>query len=690
LSNRLFQIWEFSRKNTDPSGEINLELSKALVLWEKQWDIPSAIRKPPVKKDGNLDARQAELDKESDALVQKAAQASKDDDVKEQQGLEDELDQHKKDSWSIGDDFYVVDDLGEISKHTIVRFDRGAEFYDKRGVMYENNEMYTLEGAKIKARLVKRNFTHSLSVKDAKGNMVNLSPGMTIWIILENPNGEKKVAEFKIAGINKVDRVFISDNGKNINIDRPFYLSEDDSKESLIGEGNFKVKAETGSSVKKTVVSLINRLKKKIPEIVAAQEITTAYQEPNRKNEDVVLVDDKLKFIMVADGMGGHAAGEVASNIAREVMGEVVAQGLPNVNSVEDLQKLLEDGAIKAHRVILDNADRNSGQKGMGATLSAGVIWADASGRQWFVGLNIGDSRICLRAVNGQVEQLSKDDNSMAGFFAMFGNPSFESIANSKNNKILFNEARRSINCALGHENEFGFSVQAHQRIARLLNPGDMIIIMSDGISDNLDLDPKAMQRISKKHNNPASLAKALKDEAMRIINNPKNNVERELGKKDDISVVVMRVPSASSAIEEQEPKENISSSLNSAQGFGGIDFRSLPIVTESIASLRIKLLISPSGGLQNLNLSRQWQELRRLLEAGITPSTERVKEYLQAACLNNCLETESSKIVTCIADILRSEEEQCYSSDPALTEILVVLESGVSEQELKEIFPGA
>jgi hypothetical protein len=124
----------------------------------------------------------------------------------------------------------------------------------------------------------------------------------------------------------------------------------------------------------------------------------------------------------------------------------------------------------------------------------------------------------------------------------------------------------------------------------------------------------------------------------------------------------------------------------------GGIDFRNLPIVTQAIGNLRSSLGTVPLARLEKLKagtvpLEQEWQEIERLVNSGITPSTERIKEFIQAAAIRSDTDSDMSTVVSCIADIFRLEEERCEHADPVLKDILIVLESGRSSQELKEVF---
>ncbi len=114
----------------------------------------------------------------------------------------------------------------------------------------------------------------------------------------------------------------------------------------------------------------------------------------------------------------------------------------------------------------------------------------------------------------------------------------------------------------------------------------------------------------------------------------------------------------------------------------GGIDFRSMLIVAQAMANLGIAP--AAMGRLNNLDLSSEWSGIEKLADSGMTPSAERIKEYVQAACLKGDLSKD--RVITCIAHILKQQEEECVLTDPVLKDILVVLEAS-SNQQLKDIF---
>jgi len=117
----------------------------------------------------------------------------------------------------------------------------------------------------------------------------------------------------------------------------------------------------------------------------------------------------------------------------------------------------------------------------------------------------------------------------------------------------------------------------------------------------------------------------------------------------------------------------------------GGIDFRTLPIVTQALSNLRLNASRISLGRLESINLDQELKDIQKMIGVGITPSAERIKEYVQLSCLKG--NPDIKKVVSCIANILRLEEERCCSSDVMLKDMLIVLESTSSPEELKAIF---
>jgi serine/threonine protein phosphatase PrpC/CRP-like cAMP-binding protein len=131
-------------------------------------------------------------------------------------------------------------------------------------------------------------------------------------------------------------------------------------------------------------------------------------------NEDNFLVDRKLALFVVADGMGGHAAGEVASALAVRIIHEEVraqravveayaTHAVDGVSGVKNILGLLETAVQRACARIHDEARADTSKRGMGTTVSALLI----AGSHGFIA-HVGDSRIYLLR-EGRVQQVTED-----------------------------------------------------------------------------------------------------------------------------------------------------------------------------------------------------------------------------------------------------------------------------------------
>ncbi|HVF76020.1 MAG TPA: Stp1/IreP family PP2C-type Ser/Thr phosphatase [Acidimicrobiales bacterium] len=116
-----------------------------------------------------------------------------------------------------------------------------------------------------------------------------------------------------------------------------------------------------------------------------------------QNNEDNLLIASPL--FAVADGMGGHAAGEVASGIAVEALGS----GFDANRTASGLA----DAVRAANRAVWERAQQQSDLRGMGTTLTA-VALVDDDGQDVLAVVNVGDSR-AYRLQGGDLEQLTED-----------------------------------------------------------------------------------------------------------------------------------------------------------------------------------------------------------------------------------------------------------------------------------------
>jgi serine/threonine protein phosphatase PrpC len=129
-------------------------------------------------------------------------------------------------------------------------------------------------------------------------------------------------------------------------------------------------------------------------------------------NEDTFLCDRALGLYLVADGMGGHAAGEVAAALAAQTVAESVQRGASVVRAfaegvagvrAEDVKRLLAEAVRAANTAVFDASRADAQRRGMGTTLTALLLAGDRA----FVA-HVGDSRAYLLR-GGEVRQLTED-----------------------------------------------------------------------------------------------------------------------------------------------------------------------------------------------------------------------------------------------------------------------------------------
>ncbi|MDP2344160.1 MAG: cyclic nucleotide-binding domain-containing protein [Deltaproteobacteria bacterium] len=127
-------------------------------------------------------------------------------------------------------------------------------------------------------------------------------------------------------------------------------------------------------------------------------------------NEDYIVVDPEMSLYMVCDGMGGHAAGEVASETAARTVKRWLVENRERITSFDDtglardgLIRLVEEAIQLASREVYGVATSETGKAGMGTTLTM-VLCTKTIG---IMG-HVGDTRLYLRR-GGRTYQLSED-----------------------------------------------------------------------------------------------------------------------------------------------------------------------------------------------------------------------------------------------------------------------------------------
>ncbi|WP_195443015.1 Stp1/IreP family PP2C-type Ser/Thr phosphatase [Peptoniphilus harei] len=147
-----------------------------------------------------------------------------------------------------------------------------------------------------------------------------------------------------------------------------------------------------------------------------------------KNNEDSYYVNESKNLYVLADGMGGHLAGERASKMATEIIGEDFA-GEREVISIDDAIEILSSSIRDANKKIYDSSQENEDYRGMGTTLSSGLILDDV-----LIYSNIGDSRIYR--INEEMEQITQDD-SFVNYLIEIGEITEEEAKNHPKKNVL-------------------------------------------------------------------------------------------------------------------------------------------------------------------------------------------------------------------------------------------------------------
>jgi serine/threonine protein phosphatase PrpC len=190
-------------------------------------------------------------------------------------------------------------------------------------------------------------------------------------------------------------------------------------------------------------------------------------------NEDAVHVDPEHRFFIVADGMGGHAAGEVASAMAVETVKKTLeaASSLIDAfavratdNARRALVQLLQSAVLAAHQAVFQRGSKEADKAGMGTTLDVVLI----AGREAFVA-HVGDSRTYLIR-DKKAAQLTTD-HTVAEVLVIEGKLTIEEALVSPYRTVLVN--------AIGVAADVGVEM-AHLQ----LREDDKLLLCSDGLHD--------------------------------------------------------------------------------------------------------------------------------------------------------------------------------------------------------------
>jgi len=248
-------------------------------------------------------------------------------------------------------------------------------------------------------------------------------------------------------------------------------------------------------------------------------------------NEDNFLIDKKLRLFMVADGMGGHAAGEIASSIAVHEIRDAVYENRdlieryrvddPAVQPIEILQ-VLEHAIQAACTTVYNRAQAESDKRGMGTTASVLLIAGAPDHLRGFIA-HVGDSRVYL-ARQSQCHQLT-EDHSLMNELVRRGKLKRDQIENSPY-KQFKNAVTRAVGVYASVEvDTFDFDIL----------PGDRLLLCSDGLYTYLDDE---------------RLPGMLSDGDVRDVPRKLIEVANDGGGHDNITGVIIRVGAIPTAVD--------------------------------------------------------------------------------------------------------------------------------------------
>jgi protein phosphatase len=238
-----------------------------------------------------------------------------------------------------------------------------------------------------------------------------------------------------------------------------------------------------------------------------------------KKNEDTIGFDSALGLIVLADGMGGHRGGEIASSMSVDAVLDRLQQQLPKLKrgrtdpetgfSLESL--CIQEAIESANDLIFQAADRNPDHFGMGTTIVVLLYYNNT-----FSLGHVGDSR-CYRLRSDKLEQITKDHSLLQelidrGFYTP------EEAKNSKNKNLVTR--------ALGIGPQVNVDIQED-----IVLKNDIYLLCSDGLTDLVE-DEFIYLTIKRFSDNLEEAAKQLITKA------------NENGGKDNISVMLSRIDS--------------------------------------------------------------------------------------------------------------------------------------------------
>jgi serine/threonine protein phosphatase PrpC len=223
-------------------------------------------------------------------------------------------------------------------------------------------------------------------------------------------------------------------------------------------------------------------------------------------NQDDFFIDPEGRFFIVADGMGGHAGGQEASQLATEAIQAYLEQ---QWDSPEASEKILEKALYEANQAILQDQQRHPERADMGTTA---VVVIFRNQQPWFA--HVGDSRL-YRLRNSKLEQITEDHTWVARAMK---------IGDLTPEEARSHPWRHVLSQCLGRRDLQELDVQTLD-----VQSGDRLLLCTDGLTE--ELSDNLISSVFVKHGQNNEEA------AHHLIEGAK-----EKGGKDNITVVIVEV----------------------------------------------------------------------------------------------------------------------------------------------------
>ncbi|ACX72858.1 protein serine/threonine phosphatase [Methanocaldococcus vulcanius M7] len=251
-------------------------------------------------------------------------------------------------------------------------------------------------------------------------------------------------------------------------------------------------------------IELIDSSNNDINDIIEDNAYGISHKGNRTNNEDSILIKriEDIYLLAVADGVGGHKAGDVASKMAIDILKEVIKEKYNQNLSIEGVRQLLKDAYESAHNKI--KAEAVGDKEGMATTLTTAIIKGNLA-----IIANCGDSRAYLIRNNEIVERTR--DHSLVQALIDEGHITEE--------EAIHHPMKNIITSALGIDD---FKVDIYEW--NLKEEGDILLLSSDGLHDYIKKEE--ILEVIKNKNNPKEIVKELLDIALKKT-------------KDNVSIIV-------------------------------------------------------------------------------------------------------------------------------------------------------